>query len=124
MKKVDILTVLISSATLVIFCLCSYYLLSKYGDIRDSNDLRTKEEIGRIEQTIDRIASGQKLDRSAISDQLESNKRALTGHQTEWQILKQTLTSFISILVIIVFSQLFFVYTLFKGMRGRAGEKR
>ncbi len=123
MKKVDILTVLISSATLVIFCLCSYYLLAKYGDIRDNIDLNAKEEIGRIEHAIDAIASGQTLDRSAISDQLESNKRALTGHQTEWQILKQTLTSFISILVIIVFSHLFFVYTLFKGMRGRVRKK-
>ncbi|NQZ09184.1 MAG: hypothetical protein HRT35_18660 [Algicola sp.] len=123
MKKVDILTVLISSATLIIFCLCSYYLLSKYGDIQDNNNGQTKEEISRIEQSIDRLASGQTLDRGAISDQLESNKRALAGHQNEWLLLKQTLISFISILVIIVFSHLFFVYTLFKGMRGGSSRK-
>lgn len=122
MKKIDILTVLISSATLLIFCLCSYYLLSKYGDIRDSNDLETKEEIVRIEHAIDRLASGQKLDRGAISDQLESNKRALTGHQNEWLLLKETLISFISILVIIVFSHLFLVYSLFKAMRRESGK--
>lgn len=117
MKRIDIITVLISSTTLVLFCLCSYWLLSQYSQIQNEINAKTESEIKLIEQTIEQLQRMQTIDRDALSDQLTSSKRALVAHSHEWQLLQQILLSFVAIMIIIVISHLFFVYTLFKAKR-------
>jgi multidrug transporter EmrE-like cation transporter len=121
MKKIDILTVLISSATLLLFCLCSYWLLSQYSNVREQINVRTADEISEIEHTMTQLINNEPITNTALTYQLEANKRVLKGHQNEWILLKQTLTSFVAILVVIVFSHLFFVFTLFRGVKRENG---
>ena len=122
MKKIDILTVLISSVTLLLFCLSSYWLLSQYSVIQDKINLRTTDEISQTEQTMAQLHNNEPISNSSLIYQLEANKVMLKEHKSEWLLLKQTLTSFLAILVIIVLSHLFFVYTVFKGV-GRISRK-
>ena len=109
MKKIDLVTVLISSVTLVLFCICSYWLFSQYSQVRTDIDQQTQAEIVRIDEAIDSLNRRQSVDRAALTDQLASNKRQLQARINEWQILKQTLLSFIAILCVTVISHLFFV---------------
>ena len=113
MKRIDLLTVLVSSLTLLLFCLCSYILIWQYSLIRDDIDNRTEGEIQQIIEAIEQLEGMDSINRVTLADRLESNIKVLKGNQEEWQLLRKTLTSFVTILVVIVLSHLFFVYTLF-----------
>jgi hypothetical protein len=118
MKKIDIFTVVISSITLLLFCACSYWLLHKYNDIKTSELQRTSVEIAQIEQTIDQLTSQESVGSESLIAVLQSTQKLLEGSQGEWQILKQTLNSFVIMLFVIVLFHLAFVWTLFRGRRG------
>lgn len=114
MKKIDIFTVVISSVTLLLFCASSYWLLSRYSDIKTIEIQQASVEIAQIEQGIDRLSSDISLDRQAIKTLLQSNRKMMEHNQNEWQLLKQTLNSLVIMLFVIVLFHLAFVWTLFK----------
>lgn len=114
MKRIDLLTVTVSSATLLAFCLCSFLLLWHYSKIRDDIDLRNANEIAQIKQSIEQLDNNEKIDRVALAEQLESNLSVIKGHQNEWFLLQQILQSFVYILAVIVLSHLVFVHTAVK----------
>lgn len=113
-KKVDIFTLVISSFTLILFCLSSGYMLYRYNQIKIGKQQWTATEITRTEQAIEQLTNHISLDRQALRTQLESNKQLMQAGQDEWQLLNQTLTSFIWMLSVIVLFHLFFVWILFK----------
>lgn len=114
MKRIDLLTVLVSSVTLLLFCLCSYLLMWQYSKIRDDIDKRHAVEIDHSIAFIELLEGRGDIDRVALADHLESNIRTIKGNQQEWQLLRDTLKSFVFILVMIVVSHLAFVYTVIK----------
>ncbi len=117
MKKIDIFTVVISSVTLLLFCACSYWLLSRYSEIKIDELREISNEIAQIEQTVDRLSSQMSIDREALTNLLQTNRKMMENSQNEWHILKQTLSSFIMMLFIIVFFHLGFIWTLFRQVR-------
>lgn len=112
MKKVDLLTVAVSSTTLVLFCFCSYFLLWQYSKIRDDIEKRRDIELITNIELIEQIENGVDVNLLTLTDQLEVNIRAIRQQQQEWALLKETLYSFVNIMLIIVVSHLVFVLTL------------
>ncbi|MFT5161640.1 MAG: hypothetical protein ACI9FJ_000205 [Alteromonadaceae bacterium] len=114
MKKVDIFTVVITSTTLLLFCLCSWWLLNSYNEIKITEIRQSSDEIAQIALSVDQLSSQVNLDREALKSQLLRHKKIMENSQNEWLLLKQTLSSFIFMLFVIVLFHLGFIWTLFR----------
>ncbi len=124
MKKIDLLTVIVSSATLGLFCLCSLLLIWQYGEIRDDIDSRNNKNIDTTMDYVQQLESGASIDRQALGEHLQANVKTIRAHQDEWLLMRHTLTSFVFILTLIVISHLLFVYTFVKAAITRSGNPR
>lgn len=116
-RKIDVIAVFVTAATLILFCASCYWVLGTYAGKQIEIAQQTEQELLSMQQLIERLDAGESIENYQLSDQLKANQKALRSRGYDWLILEQALSSLMTLLFVLIIIHLFFVHLNVKKLK-------